>query len=102
MPTIRSTIRISTPACFGATLPWGGGNRQSPARRCHHIGVSALADGTNLLAGDEFARTQGGNNNGYCQDSEISWIDWAIDEEGQALLEFTRQLVALRREHIVF
>jgi isoamylase len=55
-----------------------------------------------LLAGDEFARTQGGNNNGYCQDSEISWIDWAMDEEGQSLLEFTRQLIALRREHIVF
>jgi glycogen operon protein len=54
-----------------------------------------------LLAGDEFARTQGGNKNGYCQDSEISWIDWAIDEEGQALLEFTRQLIGLRRDHIV-
>jgi isoamylase len=54
-----------------------------------------------LLAGDEFARTQGGNNNGYCQDGEISWIDWAIDEEGQALLEFTRQLIGLRRDHIV-
>jgi isoamylase len=55
-----------------------------------------------LLAGDEFTRTQGGNNNGYCQDSEISWIDWAIDQEGESLLEFTRQLIALRREHIVF
>jgi glycogen operon protein len=55
-----------------------------------------------LLAGDEFTRTQGGNNNGYCQDSEISWIDWAMDEEGESLLEFTRQLIALRREHIVF
>lgn len=55
-----------------------------------------------LLAGDEFARTQGGNNNGYCQDGEISWIDWAMDEEGEALLDFTRRLVALRREHVVF
>jgi glycogen operon protein len=55
-----------------------------------------------LLAGDEFTRTQGGNNNGYCQDSEISWIDWNMDEEGKALLEFTRQLIALRRGHIVF
>jgi glycogen operon protein len=55
-----------------------------------------------LLAGDEFARTQGGNNNGYCQDSEISWIDWETDDEGKSLLEFTRRLIALRREHIVF
>jgi glycogen operon protein len=55
-----------------------------------------------LLAGDEFARTQGGNNNGYCQDSEISWIDWNTDEEGRSILEFTRRLIALRREHIVF
>ena len=55
-----------------------------------------------LLAGDEFTRTQGGNNNGYCQDSEISWIDWEMDDEGKSLLEFTRQLIALRREHIVF
>ena len=55
-----------------------------------------------LLAGDEFARTQGGNNNGYCQDSEISWIDWDMDEEGKSLLAFTRRLIALRREHIVF
>jgi isoamylase len=55
-----------------------------------------------LLAGDEFTRTQGGNNNAYCQDSEIGWIDWNIDEDGQALLAFTRQLIALRRAHIVF
>jgi glycogen operon protein len=55
-----------------------------------------------LVAGDEFGRTQGGNNNAYCQDSEISWIDWNLSEEGSALLEFTRRLIALRREHIVF
>src|SRR5690606_32479979 len=55
-----------------------------------------------LLAGDEFARTQSGNNNVYCQDSEISWIDWEMDEKGKAILEFTRQIIALRREHIVF
>ncbi|HEX6005945.1 MAG TPA: alpha-amylase family glycosyl hydrolase, partial [Burkholderiales bacterium] len=56
-----------------------------------------------LLGGDEFARTQGGNNNAYCQDSEVSWIDWAgIDDEGRALIEFTRRLIRLRREHVVF
>jgi isoamylase len=55
-----------------------------------------------LLAGDEFARTQGGNNNPYCQDSEIGWLDWNLDEEGEDLLAFTRRLIALRRAHIVF
>jgi isoamylase len=55
-----------------------------------------------LLAGDEFARTQGGNNNPYCQDSEIGWLDWNRDAEGEDLLAFTRRLIALRREHIVF
>ncbi len=56
-----------------------------------------------LLAGDELGRSQGGNNNAYCQDNEIGWLNWdKIDKEGEALLEFTRQLVALRRKHIVF
>ena len=51
-----------------------------------------------LLAGDEFARTQAGNNNAYCQDNEISWIDWeGIDADGQALLDFTRRLITLRQ-----
>ncbi len=56
-----------------------------------------------LLGGDEFGRTQGGNNNAYCQDSEISWFDWdGIDEAGQRLMTFTKALIRLRREHIVF
>jgi isoamylase len=49
-----------------------------------------------LLAGDEFARTQHGNNNAYCQDSEIGWVDWALDEDGAALLRFVRQVIKLR------
>ncbi|MDX2012462.1 MAG: glycogen debranching protein GlgX [Myxococcaceae bacterium] len=49
-----------------------------------------------LLAGDELNRTQRGNNNAYCQDSELSWVDWALDEPGRRLLEFTRRCVALR------
>jgi isoamylase len=55
-----------------------------------------------LVAGDEFGRTQGGNNNAYCQDSEISWIDWNLSAEGESLLAFTRQLIRLRLDHIVF
>ena len=53
-----------------------------------------------LLHGDELGRTQQGNNNAYCQDNEISWIDWSdVDEE---LLTFTRQLIALRLAHPAF
>jgi glycogen operon protein len=57
-----------------------------------------LARGTPmLLAGDEFARTQMGNNNAYAQDNEISWIDWeGIDEDGRALADFVRRLLAIR------
>jgi glycogen operon protein len=46
-----------------------------------------------LLAGDEMGHTQGGNNNAYCQDNEVSWIDWDLDEERQRLLQFTRSLI---------
>jgi isoamylase len=53
-----------------------------------------------LLHGDELGRTQGGNNNAYCQDNEISWVDWEHADED--LLEFTRGLIRFRREHPVF
>jgi glycogen operon protein len=53
-----------------------------------------------LLGGDEMGRTQGGNNNAYCQDNEISWFDWEnVDAD---LLEFTARLIAFRRDHPVF
>jgi isoamylase len=54
---------------------------------------------TMILGGDESGRTQGGNNNAYCQDNEISWQDW--DHVDEDLLDFTRRLIALRREHPV-
>jgi isoamylase len=58
-----------------------------------------LSQGTPMiLGGDEFGRSQGGNNNAYCQDSEINWIDWdGIDQEGRALIEFVRKLIAIRQ-----
>jgi isoamylase len=55
-----------------------------------------------LLAGDEFGRTQRGNNNPYCQDSDVSWVNWQIDAQAEALLRFTRQLLELRAAHPVF
>ena len=55
-----------------------------------------------LVAGDEAGRTQGGNNNAYCQDNEISWLDWRFDEGRTRLLEFAKRVIALRQEHPVF
>jgi glycogen operon protein len=55
-----------------------------------------------LCSGDEIGRTQGGNNNAYCQDNEISWVDWTLSKPQQALLTFTRGLIALRQKHPVF
>ncbi|HLL55799.1 MAG TPA: glycogen debranching protein GlgX [Myxococcaceae bacterium] len=54
-----------------------------------------------LLAGDELDHTQGGNNNAYCQDNGLSWIDWAVDGRRQALFEFVCKLSRLRREQPV-
>ena len=59
-----------------------------------------LSQGTPMLCGgDEIGRTQGGNNNAYCQDNEISWYDWDLDDERKALLAFTRRVIAICREH---
>src|SRR5437588_4275276 len=54
-----------------------------------------------LLGGDEITRTQGGNNNAWCQDSELSWYDWSESPEKDQLREFTKRLIVLRRKHPV-
>jgi isoamylase len=62
-----------------------------------------LAQGVPMLCGgDEWGRTQNGNNNAYCQDNEISWFDWMRDEKQNQFLEFTRRLVGFRKAHPVF
>src|ERR1700761_2307135 len=59
-----------------------------------------LSQGTPmLLGGDEFGRTQQGNNNAYCQDSDISWFDWSLGENAQKLLAFTKRVIQLRRDY---
>jgi glycogen operon protein len=55
-----------------------------------------------LLAGDELGQTQHGNNNAYCQDTPLAWIDWNLDEPRHALLDFVRELLNLRRTQPVF
>ncbi len=59
-----------------------------------------LSQGTPMISGgDEMGRTQLGNNNAYCQDNEISWFDWALDDDRKATLAFTKKLIALRHAH---
>jgi len=58
-----------------------------------------------IAHGDELGRTQQGNNKVYCQDNELSWVDWASaveDEDNSSLLEFTTRLTALRKAHPIF
>jgi isoamylase len=55
-----------------------------------------------LVYGDEFGRTQGGNNNAYCQDNAISWVDWSLSIQHEVQLKFTQELAKLRHEHPVF
>ncbi len=55
-----------------------------------------------LYAGDEFARTQKGNNNAYCQDNELSWIDWQLQKQNSGLIDYVRRVIAIRRSHPSF
>lgn len=54
-----------------------------------------------LLGGDEFRRSQRGNNNAYCQDNELTWYDWHLIDQNGELLRFTREMIALRKRHPV-
>ena len=66
------------------------------------LGTLFLSQGVPmLLAGDELGRTQRGNNNAYCQDNEISWVDWKLDDRRRALLELTKRLIRMRHQHAV-
>ncbi|MEL7350485.1 MAG: glycogen debranching protein GlgX [Cyanobacteria bacterium P01_A01_bin.116] len=55
-----------------------------------------------LLAGDEMGRSQGGNNNTYCHDNELSWINWNLPDENKALLRYTQKLIRLVKDHPIF
>ena len=69
-------------------------------QRRNFLATLLLSQGTPMmLAGDEFARTQNGNNNAYCQDNEISWINWSLQGEEQSLIGFVRKLTALRHKY---
>lgn len=62
-----------------------------------------LSQGTPLLlSGDEFGSTKGGNNNSYCQDNPVSWLDWDLLKENEDIFQFTRHAIAFRKAHPVF
>jgi isoamylase len=62
-----------------------------------------ISQGTPMIAhGDEIGRTQNGNNNVYCQDSELSWMDWSLVDKNADLLAFARKVTTLRKKHPVF
>lgn len=90
----------------GVEGPTADGNIRDVRRRQmkNMLATLVLSQGVPMLtAGDELGRSQNGNNNAYCQDNEISWIDWnELLESGADLLAFTRRILALRREHVVF
>jgi isoamylase len=67
------------------------------------LATLALSQGIPMIShGDEIARTQGGNNNAYAQDNEISWMNWELDDRRRALLQFTRKVLTLRQAHPAF
>ena len=69
---------------------------------CNMIGTLLLSRGTPMIvAGDEFGRTQGGNNNAYCQDNDISWLNWEIEDKGKRLLSFVLRVAAIRHKYPV-
>ena len=74
-------------------------------RRCmvrNMLATLAFSQGVPMLShGDEVSRTQRGNNNAYCQDNELTWMDWRLDREARDLLAFTRRVFAIRRQNPV-
>ena len=78
-------------------------NKLRARQRRNFLATLFLSQGVPmLLAGDEWGRTQNGNNNPYCQDNELSWLPWEHDDEQKKLFDFTKELIALRRDHPVF
>ena len=72
-------------------------------QKCNLLATLLLSRGVPMLiAGDEFGRTQHGNNNAYCQDNETSWIDWTLAERNASLLRFVRTLLQMRAQSAVF
>ncbi|MDO5701452.1 MAG: glycogen debranching protein GlgX [Bowdeniella nasicola] len=78
-------------------------NRLRERQQRNFLATLLASQGVPMIShGDELGRSQAGNNNTYCQDTELSWISWDLDESQEELLAFTRRLIALRHNHPVF
>ncbi|MGW6936522.1 glycogen debranching protein GlgX [Lentzea sp. NPDC054927] len=72
-------------------------------QRRNLMATTLLSQGVPMIVnGDEFGRTQNGNNNAYCQDNEVSWVDWSLLESNAELVDFTSAVAAFRKAHPVF
>ncbi|GAA1630805.1 glycogen debranching protein GlgX [Georgenia ruanii] len=79
-----------------------GINRLRARQQRNFLTTLLISQGVPMIAhGDELGRTQLGNNNVYCQDNELSWVHWDLDDERQELLDFTRKVVHMRKDHPV-
>jgi glycogen operon protein len=75
-------------------------NRLRRRQQLNFLATMLLSQGTPMLvAGDEFGRTQQGNNNAYCQDNELSWLDWNLSEEQRTFLDMVKRMSRIRRRH---
>lgn len=91
---------------FSSNYGWEGPSFDSEREKLRNrqvknfLAILMLSQGVPmLLAGDEFRRSQLGNNNAYCQDNAISWLDWSLKERHADVLRFTRRMIAFRKEH---
>ena len=106
--TSRRTATATTTTAPGTAAPRGRPEtrrswRFEPQQQRNMLATLLLSQGIPMLvAGDERGRTQGGNNNAWCQDNEVSWLDWDETDAASELAAFTRRLLALRKSHAVF
>ena len=107
-PTARTTATARTTTSAATTASKGRPTiRRSDALRARQrrniMATLLLSQGVPmLLSGDEIGRTQGGNNNAYCQDNEMSWLDWDLSDPDRNFLAFVRRMIRLRKEHPAF
>ena len=106
--TARTTRTATTTTAATITAPKGATDDEGiiairERQKRNLLATLLLSHGTPMiLAGDEFGRTQGGNNNGYAQDSEISWVNWDLSDNAKALQDFVRRMIALRHAQPLF
>jgi isoamylase len=96
----RDGIDDNLSANYGAEVEASGLEELRTRQAKNFAAILLLSRGVPMiLAGDEVRRTQRGNNNAYCQDNEVSWLDWSLVEKNRGLLRFWRHMIAFRKAH---